>query len=120
MTKRVKLPEDREIVGEDEIINDDLSLDELSEAEGSRGGAMSASEDISDYEGKPRGAPSHAFFGPDRCQNQFQLKNDHRSQIVRVCGGSTECSRKGHKKGGTRAQLGFMTLSRHEIMWTGS
>jgi hypothetical protein len=106
MTKTVKLPEDRDTLGMDEIVEDDLSLDELSETEGSRDGGTAVSEDVSDYDGKPKEAPSHAFFGLDRCRSQFQLKNDNRNHIVRVCGGSTDCSRKGHRKGGNRAQAG--------------
>jgi hypothetical protein len=82
MTKKVKLPEDRETFGMDEIVEDDLSLDELSETEGSRGGRTAVSEDVSDYEGKPKEAPSHAFFGPDRCRSQFQLKNDSKNHLV--------------------------------------
>jgi hypothetical protein len=111
MAKKVKFPSSSEAAGKDEIDNDndDLSLEQYSEAEDddeSEGHKTAGSEDVSDYEGNPREAPRHAYFGADRCRVKFQLKHDAEKNIIRVCGASQECSRKLHKKSTDRAIIG--------------
>jgi hypothetical protein len=94
MVKKVKLPEDSMILGRDEIVDyDELSLDGVSQGEDTKG-----SEDASDYEDDPQGAPGRLHFGSDRCLKLFQLSKDVQDGTVRVCGGSSDCNRKGHKK----------------------
>jgi hypothetical protein len=109
MTKRVTVPDDPVIKGEDMIANDDdLLLNDYSEAEASQDGrAAGSGEDVSDYEGNPKGAPPQAYFGLDRCRSQFQLNHDCRDQIVRVCGGGLECCCKGHKSGESQGPVGI-------------
>ena len=92
MTKRVTVLDDPLIKGEDMIANDDdLLLNDYSDAEASNGRAAGSGEDVSDYEGNPKAAPPQAYFGLDRCRRQFQLKHDRRDQIVRVYGGGSDC-----------------------------
>jgi len=94
MVKKVKLPEDNMVLGRDEVEEyDDLSMDGTSQGEGTK-----ASEDASDYEDDPKGAPGRLHFGDDRCRKVFQLTKDVEEGIARVCGGPIDCSRKGHKR----------------------
>jgi hypothetical protein len=109
MAKRVKFPGGSEAAGKDEIDDDDLLLEQYSdeeEVEESDGQKTVGSEDVSDFEGNPREAPRHAYFGADRCRVKFQLKYDAEKKIIRVCGASQECSRKLHKKSTDRAMVG--------------
>jgi hypothetical protein len=110
MAKRVKFPGGSDAAGKDEIDDDDLSLEQYSEedeGEESEGHKTAGSEDVSDYEGNPREAPRHAYFGADRCRVKFQLKHDAEKNIIRVCGASHECCRKMHKKSTDRALIGM-------------
>ena len=96
MAKKVKFPSSSEAAGKDEIgnDNDDLSLEQYSEAEDddeSEGHKTAGSEDVSDYEGNPRETPRHAYFGADRCRVKFQLKHDAEKNIIWVCGALQEC-----------------------------
>ena len=82
MVKKVKLPEDSMVLGRDESVNydDDLSLDGV----GSQGEDTKGSEDASDYEDDPQGAPGRLHFGSDRCLKLFQLSKDVQDGTVRV------------------------------------
>ena len=102
--KKVVLPDSSVGGGKDGIvIDDDLSLGDYSAEEDSEG-RTDGSEDVSDYEGNPKEAPRCAFFGADRCRAKFKLKEDR--QVVRVCGGPMDCSRKHHKKSPDRGLPG--------------
>jgi hypothetical protein len=61
-------------------------------------GTTAGSKDVSDYEGNPREAPQHAYFGANQCRVMFQLKHDAEKNIIQVCGASQDCSRKLCKK----------------------
>ena len=113
MTKRVTVPDDPGIKGEDMIANDDdLLSNDYSEAEASQDGrAAGSGEDVLDYKGNPKAAPPQGYFGLDRCRRQFQLKHDRRDQIMWVCGGGSDCCRKGHKSRGVKVRPGYMTPS---------
>jgi hypothetical protein len=92
MTKRVKLAEDSNVLGMDEVVEfDNLSLD------GSQGEVTTGSQDASDYEDNPKCAPDRLHFGQDRCLKMFQLSKDEERGVVRVCGGGQDCKRSGHK-----------------------
>ena len=103
MAKKVTLA-DGSVEGEKDGIasDDDLSLERYSDEES--GGRTDGSEAVSEYEGNPKEAPRYAFFGEDRCRAKFKLKEDR--HIIRVCGGSMDCSRKHHKKSPDRGLPG--------------
>ena len=55
--------------------------------------------------GTPGLLPRHAYFGEDRCRAKFKLKED--KEVVRVCGGGKDCSRKHHKRSEDRGRVGI-------------
>ena len=103
MTKTIKIPKDDNILGLGKVegYDDDLILDEASQEAMTLG-----SEDVSDYEGDPKRAPTSLYFGKDRCLKLFQLKGDAESEIFRVCGGPADCIRKGHRHMDKQGQEG--------------
>jgi hypothetical protein len=104
MANKVKLVGDGNVLGMDEVKNyENLSLDGTSQ-----GGGTIALQDASDFEDNPKSAPAQLHFGQDRCLKLFQLsKGTAESGIIRVCGGSTDCKRNGHKRGTDKGDPGI-------------
>jgi hypothetical protein len=55
-----------------------------------------ASDDVSNYDGKPKAAPSRVYIGPEQCRKVFQLPSDTDTGIKQVCGGPEDCHHLGH------------------------
>ena len=93
MTKKlVKMPESSDALDLDGIDDYDLAVDGQSQD-----GQSLASEDVSEYNGKPKAAPRRVYIGSERCRKVFQLAGDADDDVWRVCGGPKDCRRAGHK-----------------------
>jgi hypothetical protein len=81
-----------------------LGRREPDETEDGSGGYISSddshggdTEDVSDYDGDPKGAPTVCVFTDLTCRKVFQLSGDAALDIYRVCGGKAgKCVRTGH------------------------
>ena len=83
MAKKVKLPKGRKALDLDKIDNyDNLAVDDYSQDEQSL-----ASEDVTDYDGRPKTTPHQVYIGPEQCRKVFQLASDTNTGVKQVCGG---------------------------------